>query len=44
VGNGEGVTSWIHLDDEAAATVLALEHDGGGIYNIVDDKPAAARD
>jgi hypothetical protein len=44
VGNGEGVTSWTHLDDAAAATVLALEHDGGGIYNIVDDEPAAARD
>jgi nucleoside-diphosphate-sugar epimerase len=44
VGNGDGVTSWIHLDDGAAATVRALDHDGGGIYNIVDDEPAAARD
>jgi nucleoside-diphosphate-sugar epimerase len=40
IGNGEGVTSWIHLDDAAAATVLALEHDAAGIYNIVDDEPA----
>jgi 2-alkyl-3-oxoalkanoate reductase len=40
IGNGEGVTSWIHLDDAATATVLALEHDGAGIYNIVDDEPA----
>jgi nucleoside-diphosphate-sugar epimerase len=44
VGSGAGVTSFIHLDDAAAATVLALEHDGAGIYNIVDDDPAALRD
>src|SRR6266545_4707652 len=37
VGNGDGVSSFIHLDDAAAATVLALEHDQAGIYNIVDD-------
>ncbi len=41
VGDGGGVWSFIHLDDAAAATVLALEHDGPGIYNIVDDEPAA---
>ena len=44
VGDGGGVSSFIHLDDAAAATVLALEHDGAGIYNIVDDEPAAVRD
>jgi nucleoside-diphosphate-sugar epimerase len=44
VGNGDGVTSWIHLDDAAAATVLAVEHDGAGIFSIVDDEPAPARD
>ena len=43
VGNGEGIMSFIHLDDAAAATVLALEHDGPGIYNIVDDDPAPIR-
>ncbi len=41
IGNGAGVTSWIHLDDAAAATVLAVEHEGPAIYNIVDDEPAA---
>lgn len=41
IGDGAGVTSWIHLDDAAAATVLALYHDGPAIYNIVDDEPAA---
>jgi nucleoside-diphosphate-sugar epimerase len=40
VGDGGGFMSWIHLDDAAAATVLALEHDGPAIYNIVDDEPA----
>jgi 2-alkyl-3-oxoalkanoate reductase len=40
VGDGAGVTSWIHLDDAAAATVLALGHDGPAIYHIVDDEPA----
>ena len=44
IGDGEGVASWIHLDDAAAATVLALEHDGPAIFNIVDDEPAATRE
>jgi nucleoside-diphosphate-sugar epimerase len=44
VGDGGGVSSFIHLDDAAAATVLALEHDAAGIFNIVDDEPAPARD
>jgi nucleoside-diphosphate-sugar epimerase len=44
VGDGAGVTSFIHLDDAAAATVLALEHEGPAIYNIVDDDPAPVRE
>ena len=40
VGDGGGVWSFVHLEDAAAATVLALEHDGRAIYNIVDDEPA----
>jgi nucleoside-diphosphate-sugar epimerase len=44
IGDGGGFTSWIHLDDAAAATVLALEHDGPAIYNIVDDEPAPMRE
>jgi nucleoside-diphosphate-sugar epimerase len=44
IGDGGGVMSFIHLDDAAAATVLALEHDGPGLYNIVDDEPAPAHD
>ena len=44
VGDGGGVSSFIHLDDAATATVLALEQDRAGIYNIVDDEPAAVRE
>jgi len=44
VGDGAGVASFIHLDDAAAATVLALEHDGPGIFNVVDDEPAPVRE
>ena len=44
VGAGDGVFSFIHLEDAAAATVLALEHDGDGIYNVVDDEPAPVRE
>jgi nucleoside-diphosphate-sugar epimerase len=40
VGDGAGISSFIHVDDAAAATVLALGHDGPAIYNIVDDDPA----
>jgi 2-alkyl-3-oxoalkanoate reductase len=44
VGDGGGVFSFVHLDDAAAATVLALKHDGPAIYNIVDDEPAPVRE
>ena len=44
VGSGDGYSSWIHLDDAAAATVLAVEHKARGVYNIVDDEPAPARE
>jgi len=44
VGDGDGIWSWIHLDDAAAATVLALDHDGPAIFNVVDDDPAPVRE
>jgi nucleoside-diphosphate-sugar epimerase len=40
VGEGRGVWSFVHIDDAAAATVMALENAHRGIYNIVDDEPA----
>jgi nucleoside-diphosphate-sugar epimerase len=44
VGDGAGIWPWIHVDDAAAATVLAVERGGAGVYNVVDDEPAAVRD
>jgi nucleoside-diphosphate-sugar epimerase len=44
VGEGGGVTSFIHLDDAAEATVIALENGSPGIYHVVDDEPAAVRE
>ena len=44
IDDGGGIWSWIHLDDAAAATALALEHAGPAIYNIVDDEPAPVRE
>lgn len=43
VGDGAGVWSLIHVIDAAAATVLAIDHDGPAIFNIVDDEPAPCR-
>ena len=42
VGRGTGYTSFIHLDDAAGATVLAIEQKARGVFNIVDDEPAPA--
>lgn len=44
VGGGDGVWSFVHLDDAAAATVLALERGEPGVYNVVDDDPAPVRE
>jgi nucleoside-diphosphate-sugar epimerase len=42
VGGGTGYFSWVHLDDAASATVLAVEQHAKGVFNIVDDEPAPA--
>ena len=39
VGKGEGVWSWVHIEDAARATVAALDA-RPGIYNVVDDDPS----
>jgi nucleoside-diphosphate-sugar epimerase len=39
-GGGTGHMSFVHLDDAASATVLALEKQARGVFNIVDDEPA----
>jgi len=40
VGDGGGIWSFVHLDDAAAATVLAVERGTPGLFNVVDDEPA----
>jgi nucleoside-diphosphate-sugar epimerase len=42
VGGGTGYVSWVHVDDAATATVLAVEQKAKGVFNIVDDEPAPA--
>ena len=44
VGGGAGYSSWVHLDDAASAAVLAVEQEAKGVFNIVDDEPAPARE
>jgi nucleoside-diphosphate-sugar epimerase len=41
VGNGEGVWSWLHIEDAAMATVAAAEQGNPGIYLIANDRPLA---
>lgn len=44
VGSGDGRFSLVHVEDAARATVLALDRGAPGIYNVVDDEPAAQRE
>jgi nucleoside-diphosphate-sugar epimerase len=39
VGRGEGVSSFVHIDDAAMGTVAALSAEPG-VYNLVDDDPS----
>lgn len=44
IGDGGGWWSFLHVEDAAAATQAAVERGAAGIYNIVDDEPAPARE
>ena len=44
VGGGTGYFNWVHLDDAASATVLAVEQQAKGVFNIVDDEPVQVRE
>ncbi|MBB4660718.1 NAD-dependent epimerase/dehydratase family protein [Conexibacter arvalis] len=44
IGAGDGRWSFVHVDDAAAATVLALDAGGRGVLNVVDDEPAPQRE
>jgi 2-alkyl-3-oxoalkanoate reductase len=41
IGTGAGVWSFLHVTDAAAATAAAVQAGPPGIYNVVDDEPAA---
>ncbi|MHA7986645.1 NAD-dependent epimerase/dehydratase family protein [Rathayibacter sp. CAU 1779] len=44
IGSGAGHASWVHCEDAASATLLAIEQNARGTFNIVDDEPAPAGD
>jgi nucleoside-diphosphate-sugar epimerase len=44
VGDGGGVWSLVHIEDAAAATVVAVERGRPGVYYVVDDDPAPVRE
>jgi nucleoside-diphosphate-sugar epimerase len=44
VGSGGGLWSFIHIEDAATATVAAIERGSRGVYQIVDNEPAAVRE
>jgi len=44
VGRGRGATSFVHVDDAAAATVAALGDAPPGIHHVVDDEPTPVSD
>jgi nucleoside-diphosphate-sugar epimerase len=44
VGAGDGVFSFVHVEDAAAAAVAAAQRGDPGVYNVTDDDPAPLRD
>jgi 2-alkyl-3-oxoalkanoate reductase len=40
IGGGAGITSFIHIDDAATATIAAIDHGQRGVYHITDNEPA----
>jgi 2-alkyl-3-oxoalkanoate reductase len=44
VGDGGGVWSFVHVEDAAAATAIAVERGEPGVYYVVDDEPAPVRE
>jgi nucleoside-diphosphate-sugar epimerase len=44
VGSGGGILSFVHIEDAADATAIAVERGAPGVYNVVDDNPTPVRD
>jgi nucleoside-diphosphate-sugar epimerase len=43
-GEGEGIFSFVHVEDAASATVAAVEGWPSSVYNVCNDEPACARE
>ena len=44
IGDGGGILSYVHVEDAAAATAVAVERGRPGVYYVVDDDPAPVRE
>lgn len=44
MGGGGGLMSFVHVEDAAAATAIAVERGRPGLYYVVDDEPAPVRE
>jgi nucleoside-diphosphate-sugar epimerase len=44
IGDAGGWWSFVHIEDAATATAIAVERGPPGIYNVVDDEPAPVRE
>jgi nucleoside-diphosphate-sugar epimerase len=44
IGSGGGMMSYVHVEDAAAATAIAIERGRPGVYYVVDDDPAPVRE
>ena len=44
VGKGDGVWSWLHIEDAAIATAAAAEQGKAGVYIVVNDRPLPVRE
>jgi 2-alkyl-3-oxoalkanoate reductase len=44
IGRGDPTWSFIHVDDAAAAFVVAIEAPKAGVWHVIDDRPAPLRD
>ena len=41
IGDASGIWSFLHVSDAATATRLAITREASGLYNVVDNEPAA---
>lgn len=44
IGDANNWWSFLHVEDAAAATAIAVDHGASGIHNIVDNEPAPVRE